>query len=155
MKPLIDGVIVKELKTHTDERGFFREIVRCDDEFFGEGFGQLSHSLVFDGVIKAWHMHHVQTDWWHVISGVLRVGLCDMRPDSPTYKTIMDFLMGDLQPSRVIKIPPGIAHGYKAIQGPVNIFYVTSHIYNPDDEIRFQHNDPEIGFDWLRGTVIS
>lgn len=150
----IEGVVVRELTTHLDERGFFREIIRGTDDFFLEGFGQWSHSLMFDGVIKAWHLHREQTDWWYVATGVLRVGLCDLRPDSPTRETTMDFLMGDLQEPQVLKIPPGVAHGCKTIQGPVNLFYVTSHIYNPDDELRLPHNDPKIPFDWLAGPPI-
>ena len=110
---------------------------------------------MFDGVIKAWHFHRIQTDWWYVGSGVLRVGLWDTRPDSPTYRTTMDFLMGDLQPPWVIKIPPGVAHGCSTVQGPVNLFYVTSHVYNWDDEIRLPYDDPEIDFDWLKGPPIK
>ena len=155
MRSIIEDVVVKDLKTHTDERGFFRELIRVTDDFFSAGFGQWSHSLMFDGVIKAWHMHQIQTDWWYVVSGVLRVGLCDMRADSPTYKTVMDFLMGDLQPASVIKIPPGVAHGCETIQGPVNLFYVTSHVYNPDDEVRLSYDDPAIDFDWLKGPAIK
>lgn len=152
---MIEDVLIKDLVTHTDERGFFREIVRATDEFFAEGFGQWSHSLMFDGVIKAWHFHHIQTDWWYVCSGVLRVGLCDMRPSSLTYKTTMDFLMGDLQTAQVVKIPPGVAHGCKTAQGPVQLFYVTSNVYDPKDEIRLPFNDPEINFDWLKGPPIK
>ncbi len=155
MESMIKDVVFKELKTHADERGFFRELIRSTDDFFSEGFSQWSHSLMLDGVIKAWHLHRIQTDWWYVVSGMLRVGLCDMRPDSPTYKTVMDFLMGDLQTPRVIKIPPGVAHGCKTIQGPVNLFYVTSHIYNPDDEVRLPYNDPEINFDWLKSPTVK
>jgi dTDP-4-dehydrorhamnose 3,5-epimerase len=152
---MIDGVVVKELRTYGDDRGFFRELIRGDDEFFVEGFGQWSHSMMFDGVIKAWHLHHIQIDWWYVVSGVLRVGLCDMRPESPTYKNVMDLLMGDLQPAQVIKVPPGVAHGCKTIQGPVNLFYVTSHVYNPDDELRIPYDDPSIDFNWLQGPPIK
>ena len=155
MDSLIEGVVAKELKTYSDERGFFRELIRVTDDFFAEGFGQWSHSLMFDGVIKAWHLHRIQTDWWYVVSGVLRVGLCDMRPDSPTYKTVEDFLMGDLQAAQVVKIPPGVAHGCKTVQGPVNLFYVTSHVYDPDDEVRLPYDDPEIDFDWRKGPTIK
>ena len=155
MSNVIEGVVIKELTTHTDERGFFREIIRVTNDFFSDGFGQWSHSLMFDEVIKAWHFHRTQTDWWYVGSGVLRVGLCDMRSESRTYKKTMDFLMGDLQPSQVIKIPPGVAHGCKTVQGPVHLFYVTSHVYNPDDEFRLPYNDPEIDFDWLKGPPIK
>lgn len=152
---MIDGVVIKELQTNTDERGFFREIIRVTDDFFADGFGQWSHSLMFNDVIKAWHYHEIQTDWWYVCSGVLRVGLCDMRSGSETYKKTMDFYMGDLQPAQVIKIPPGVAHGCKTVQGPVNLFYITSHVYNPDDEIRIAYNDPKIDFDWLKAPPIK
>ncbi|MDX2495089.1 MAG: dTDP-4-dehydrorhamnose 3,5-epimerase family protein [Desulfuromusa sp.] len=146
---MIDGVVLKELVSHSDERGFFREIIRSSDDFFRQGFGQWSHSLMYDGVIKAWHLHHVQTDWWYVVSGVLRVGLCDRRPESATFNQTMDFLMGDYQSSRVVTIPPGIAHGCKAVQGPVNLLYLTSHVYDPEDEYRIAYDDPEINFDWF------
>jgi dTDP-4-dehydrorhamnose 3,5-epimerase len=99
---MIEGVIIKELTTHSDKRGFFREIIRKSDDFFSEGFGQWSHSLMLNGVIKAWHLHKIQTDWWYVCSGVLRVGLCDMREDCSTYKQTMEFLMGDMQPCQVL-----------------------------------------------------
>jgi dTDP-4-dehydrorhamnose 3,5-epimerase len=152
---MIDGVLLKELETFNDDRGFFRELIRSSDESFGEGFGQWSHSFMFNDVIKAWHFHRIQTDWWYVVSGVLRIGLCDLREKSGTYKQTMDFLMGDLQPARVLKIPPGIAHGCKTVQGPVHLFYLTSHVYNPDDEIRIPYNDGRIDFDWLRGPAIK
>ena len=152
---MIDGIVIKELVTHRDERGFFREIVRVSDPCFDAGFGQWSHSLMFEGVVKAWHFHRLQTDWWYVVSGVLRVGLCDLRADSPTYKKTMDFLMGDFQPAQSLAIPPGIAHGCKTVQGPVNLLYLTSRVYDPDDEIRLPYDDPEIDFDWLRGPAIT
>ena len=59
---MIDGIEFKDLTTHGDERGFFREIIRGSDDFFSEGFGQWSHSLMFNNVIKAWHFHNAQTD---------------------------------------------------------------------------------------------
>lgn len=152
---MIKDVVFKKLTTYTDERGFFREIIRSTDEFFAAGFGQWSHSLMFDNVIKAWHYHKLQTDWWYIVTGVLRVGLCDLREDSPTYKETMDFFMGDYQPACAVKIPPGVAHGCKTVQGPVNLFYVTSHIYNPDDEYRLPFNEPTIDFDWVSGPRIT
>jgi dTDP-4-dehydrorhamnose 3,5-epimerase len=152
---MINGIVFKTLETRTDKRGFFREIVRSTDDFFRDGFGQWSHSFMFDGVTKAWHHHKIQTDWWYVCSGVLRVGLADVRPDSPTYKKTMDFLMGDLQTAQVVKIPPGVAHGCQTVQGPVNLFYITSHLYNPADELRIAYNSKEIDFDWLGGLPIT
>ena len=70
---MIEGVGIKELTTHTDDRGFFREIVRESDPFC-EHFGQWSHSLMYAGTAKAWHHHSRQTDWWYVI-GTLKVAI--------------------------------------------------------------------------------
>jgi dTDP-4-dehydrorhamnose 3,5-epimerase len=152
---MIHGVILKELITHTDERGYFREIIRVTDDFFKEGFGQLSTSLMYQGIVKAWHIHQKQIDWWYVGSGVLKVGLYDTRKDSPTYKQTMEILMGDNQPARVLRIPPGVAHGCKCISGPAALFYLTSTVYDPADEGRIPYNDPEIKFDWLKGPEIK
>jgi len=152
---MIDGVVTKELQTHGDRRGFFREIIRSTDEFFKEGFGQWSVSMMYDGVTKAWHHHKIQTDWWHVGMGVLRIGLCDVREGSPTYKKTMDFLLGDNLPPKVVKIPPGVAHGCQTVQGPAYLFYITSHTYNPDDELRISYDDPDIDFDWMAGPPIK
>ena len=152
---MINDIEFKQLVTRPDDRGFFRELIRSTDTFFQEGFGQWSHSYMFNGVIKAWHYHNIQTDWWYVAAGVMRVGLCDMRQKSTTYMEVMDFLLGDLQPAQILKIPPGIAHGCKTVQGPVNLLYITSHVYNLADEIRIPYDDPSIGFDWLKGPEIK
>ena len=110
---------------------------------------------MYAGVIKAWHIHTVQVDWWYVASGVLKVVLHDMRPESPTCRETMDFLMGDNQPSGVLRIPPGVAHGCKVISGPAQLFYITSRVYNPADEGRIAYDEPDIGYDWLRGPDIK
>ena len=152
---MIEGVVVKDLITHTDERGVFREIIRVSDEFFAEGFGQWSHSLMHPGVIKAWHIHKQQIDWWYVPNGLLKVALHDTRPESPTHRQAMELLMGDNQPAQVLRIPPGVAHGCKCLSGPANLFYVTSRVYNTDDEGRIAHDDPALGYDWLKGLAIT
>ncbi len=152
---MIDGVVIKNLETHTDERGFFREIVRVTDAFFDEGFGQFSHSLMYPGTAKGWHIHPHQVDWWYVPVGVLKVALHDLRPDSPTRGETMELLMGENQPSCVLRIPPGVAHGCKAIGGTAHLLYITSMTYDPKEEGRIPHNDPAIGYDWTKGPTIK
>lgn len=152
---MIEGVVLRNLVTHTDERGFFREIIRVTDDFFAAGFGQWSHSLMYQGVVKAWHIHAQQVDWWYVAGGVLKVALHDTRPDSRTHRQTVDFLMGDNQSAQVLCIPPGVAHGCKCVAGPAHLLYVTSHVYDPVDEGRIPHDDPGIGYDWLKGPAIK
>jgi len=147
----IEGVAVKELVTRADERGFFREVIRETDDFF-EHFGQWSHSMMYPGTAKAWHIHHRQTDWWYVI-GSVKVALYDARANSPTHGNLMEFLMGDQHVS-CLKIPPGVAHGCRALELS-HVLYITSHVYSPDDEGRIRHDDPSIGYDWTAGPPIK
>jgi dTDP-4-dehydrorhamnose 3,5-epimerase len=147
---LIDGVMIKALERHKDERGFFEEIIRVNDPFFTEGFAQLSHSLMHNNVIKAWHIHKTQVDWWYVTRGTLKVALYDTREHSPTHKTLNEFHIGDFGDNLVIKIPSGVAHGCKVLGDTAELVYITSGTYNPDEEGRIAHDDPEIGYDWLK-----
>ena len=146
---LIEGVMIKNLVRHKDERGFFEELIRNTDDFFQEGFGQLSHSFMHGGVIKAWHIHKTQTDWWYVGRGDLKVALFDLRKKSKTYKYLNKFILGDHGENIILKIPPGVAHGCKVIKGASELFYVTSSIYNPEEEGRIPHDDKNIGYNWL------
>ena len=101
-----------------DDRGFFREVIRSGDPFFAAGFGQLSHSLVYPGIVKAWHGHGRQSQWTYVAAGVLMVALHDRRSDSETYRTTQELLLGDHQAARVYLLPPGVVHGYRCRRAP-------------------------------------
>ncbi len=152
---MITGVVVKKLVRHPDERGYFEEMIRNTDPFFREGFGQVSHSHMVDGVVKAWHIHKTQIDWWYVVAGTIKAVVYDARKDSDTYKRTQEFVMGENGEAIVLKIPPGVAHGLKVVAGPADLVYVTSSIYTPDEEGRIPYDDKEIGYDWVQGKPIS
>src|SRR5262245_21606503 len=67
-RALIAGVRVKQLRAHADERGYLMEILREDDDLF-EHFGQVYVSLNYPGVIRAWHYHLKQTDYFVCLKG--------------------------------------------------------------------------------------
>ena len=136
---MIDGVKIIKLTTHEDDRGFFREIFRFSEQFEGIPVGQLSHSMVQEGVIKAWHGHVYQSQWNYVVSGPLQVALYDNRKDSTSYKELMEFVVGDGEESSGYFFPPGVLHGYKCVKGPVQIIYMTSGVYDLGDEARLPY----------------
>ncbi|MFC4077972.1 dTDP-4-dehydrorhamnose 3,5-epimerase family protein [Salinithrix halophila] len=146
---MIEGVTFKKLVKHCDDRGTFMEVLR-DDEALLERFGQLSASLTYPGVIKAFHYHDYQDDLWYFPVGNAQVVLHDLRSDSPSQGKTGVYYMGEENPSLLL-IPKGVAHGYRVLgQRPAMIVYVTTRSYNPDhpDEKRIPYDDPSIGFNW-------
>src|SRR3989338_9188693 len=92
---MIEGIATKVLIRHPDERGFFEELIRVSDPLFKEGFGQLSRSSMITGVVKAWHVHKTQVDWWYVVRGTVKVALFDARAGSTTHKELNEFTLGE------------------------------------------------------------
>lgn len=145
----ISGVHVKKLVRHPDDRGFFQEILR-DDEDLLRRFGQASLSMSYPGVIKAFHYHERQDDLWFFPVGSAQVVLYDMRETSPTRGITQVLYPGQDNPLLIV-IPVGVVHGYRVLgQTPLMIVYFTTESYRPDnpDEKRLDWNDPTIGFDW-------
>jgi len=149
----IEGVELKSLLRHRDDRGFFEEIIRASDPFF-RTFAQLSWCRRDQGVVTAWHWHPDQWDWWFIARGAARVALHDLRSESPTRGRTWDTVLSEAQPA-VLAIPSRVAHGYKVLKGPLELFYVTSREYNaahpgpPEgQEGRLPADDPTIGYDW-------
>ena len=77
----------------------------------------------------AWHKHNLQTDYWICLKGSLKVGWAT-EEDGCEFK-----YLSDKNPT-VLEIPPGIYHGYKALEpGTILAYYVTRK-YDPTDEHR-------------------
>ena len=145
----INGVFTKKLNVHADERGWLMEILRCDDKQFDK-FGQVYITTAYPGVVKGWHYHKKQIDNLTCISGMMKVVLYDSRKDSPTYKQINEFFIGDKNPL-LITVPAGVFHGFKAIGTKIAYFLnVASKAYNYDapDEFRLPADTKEIPYDW-------
>lgn len=149
MSRLIQDVVVKKLVRHCDNRGFFMEVLRDDDELL-KRFGQASLSKSYPGVIKAFHYHEKQDDLWFFPVGNAQVVLHDLREDSPTKGETNTFYMGEDNPILLV-IPIGVAHGYRVLGNePATIMYFTTMSYDPKDpdEKRIEWDDPSIGYDW-------
>lgn len=145
----IDGVVVKKLTKYADERGYFMEILRSDDNLLSK-FGQSAVSFTYPGVIKAFHWHKKQDDFFFVASGEAMVVLYDRRVESVTYGKTQVIFAGENEPV-LIFIPKGVAHGYKVLgDKPLLMFYHMTESYNSKqpDEQRIDYDDENIGFDW-------
>ena len=146
---MIDGVQLKRLTVHSDDRGFLMEVLRADDPFFAP-IKQTTYTEAYPGVIKAFHWHRRQMDIWFFTSGMAQVVLYDLRPESPTHRQTDVVILGERAPG-LLAIPIGVAHGYRVLgTKPAGLLYHTTETYDPadPDEERIPHDDPTIGFDW-------
>lgn len=117
--PAIDGVQIVDLKRFNDDGGAITELGRLNAGVHAQlpGFEvkQVNYSEMEPGAIKAFHMHHRQTDVWYVPPcDKLLLVLHDCRAGSPSGGRTMRFVLGDGK-DRLVRIPPGVAHGARNI----------------------------------------
>jgi dTDP-4-dehydrorhamnose 3,5-epimerase len=146
---MIEGVKVEELRVIPDDRGYLMEMFRADSPDF-EKFGQVYMTVVYPGVVKAWHYHKKQTDNFVCVAGMAKVALYDAREGSPTKGETNTFVLG-WQRQRRLTIPPGVYHGFAAAgPEPASIVNIPTELYDyaDPDEFRRPWDDPEIGYDW-------
>jgi dTDP-4-dehydrorhamnose 3,5-epimerase len=146
---MIEGVKIKSLRVNCDERGRLMEILRSDDPDFIQ-FGQVYMTTNYPGVVKAWHYHQHQIDYVACLKGMIKVALYDFRPQSPTYREINEFFLGEHHPVLLI-IPNGIYHGWKCISETESVVVnipTATYNYKKPDEYRLPYDSQEIPYDW-------
>jgi dTDP-4-dehydrorhamnose 3,5-epimerase len=146
---VIEGVEIKQLTKHADERGYLMELLRCDDAIFRK-FGQAYVALNYPGVVRGWHYHKKQDDYFAVVRGMVKVALYDAREGSPTQGQVDEFFLGE-QHSILLKIPVGVMHGYKTVGSESSLLInFPTEPYDPQepDEYRLPWDTDQIPYDW-------
>jgi dTDP-4-dehydrorhamnose 3,5-epimerase len=148
---MIKDVVVKKLRVIADERGRVMEILRADDDIFRK-FGQVYLTTAYPGVVKGWHYHRKQTDFFTCIAGMMKLVLYDAREGSPTKSELNEFFLGVHNPELVV-IPAGVMHGFKCIsETEAVVVNCPTEVYDHDapDEYRLDSHTDEIPYDWTR-----
>lgn len=105
--------------------------------------GQLNYSVLYPGIVKAWHRHKKQNDYFFVLLGNARVAL----HDPAAGKTETHFI-GEKNP-KVLKIPPGIWHGYTVLgPTPCGLLYYVDKKYDPSDPDEERASWDSFGYNW-------
>lgn len=135
----IQGVAVKDLEVNLDGRGHVIELwskpwIKDHDLVVPEHVYQ---SATDYGVVKSWHLNSNHTNQLTVTRGKMQICLVDIRPESPSFGHVNRIFLGDQLP-RLIKVPPMVLHGLKALTQPeVIVVNLQSHPYDPEDEFKF------------------
>ncbi|HVN76220.1 MAG TPA: dTDP-4-dehydrorhamnose 3,5-epimerase family protein [Thermoanaerobaculaceae bacterium] len=157
----IAGVETLPLQRHVDDRGLFLEIYRnrathSGSEHLASFFkdvevAQLNFSLVtVADHVKGLHYHLKQSDVWLCPPPYkLKMVMLDVRRDSPTSGVAQVLVLGEGRDAWV-KVPPGVAHGYRPLTLPCGLFYVVSRCFDLDDpdEYRIPWDHPAVKDLW-------
>ena len=141
----IDGVVIKPLLKHIDDRGWLTEIYRLDE------LEKPSHpvmgyiSMTQAGVVRGPHEHANQADFFSFLGpSNFKVYLWDNRKGSPTYMNRQVVYAGEDAPTSIL-IPAGVVHAYKNVGGKEgmvvnapNRLYAGPGKKEPVDEIRHE-----------------
>lgn len=106
--------------------------------------GQVNFSVQYPGVVKAWHRHEQQFDFWCCLVGHIKAGVF-RETDGRKWAIVM----GEKRPG-VLIIPRMLWHGAATV-GPreAGLLYYMTQSYNaakPDEQRRAWDSVP--GFDW-------
>lgn len=143
----IEGVVVKPLEQIPDERGKIMHMLRRDDPLF-EKFGEIYFSIGYPNVIKGWHIHTRMTLNYAVVIGMIKLVLFDRRDNSTTKGELMELFIGE-DNYCLVKVPPGIANGYKTIgTKPAIVANCATEPHDPLEIIRIDPFSREISYDW-------
>jgi dTDP-4-dehydrorhamnose 3,5-epimerase len=139
-----------------DPRGSFTEIHATH---WGTGVEPTQWSLVRSepGALRGMHLHTRHGEYLSVVSGLLWVGLHDLRPDSPTYGDGQLVRLSGDEPCG-LTIPSQVVHGWIAERPTAHLQAVSESYatYGGDDNHGCRWDDPDLGFTWpMSPTLIS
>jgi len=157
----IEGVRALRLRRFTDDRGYFMEFFRAKAnhpesrelaEFFdGVTPAQMNFSVVdAEGHIKGLHYHLKQDDIWFVPPpSKAKFVLLDVRDGSPTFGKSQVLVAGGGQ-DLLVRIPAGVAHGYRPLTNPCALLYIVTETFDPaaPDEFRIPWDHPAVKDLW-------
>jgi dTDP-4-dehydrorhamnose 3,5-epimerase len=148
----IPGVLVIEPVVHRDARGFFLETYHARKYRAGgidAVFVQDNQSRSRRGTLRGLHAQvtNPQGKLVRAVSGEIFDVAVDIRPGSPTFAKWAGATL-TAQNAEQLWVPPGFGHGFCVLSDEADVEYKCTALYDPQDEIAIQWNDPAIGVQW-------
>ena len=148
----IDGLWVVELDVHRDPDrvgASFREAYQAA-KFTAAGLPEF-HPVQFNvsespfGTLRGFHAEPWEK-FIHVVSGTAFSAIADIRPESPTFKTVWT---GELGTHNAIFVTRGLANSFQATSELVVYTYLTSEHWQAGLQYTaVAWDDPDLGVEW-------
>jgi dTDP-4-dehydrorhamnose 3,5-epimerase len=153
----IDGLLYIQYKKFLDERGFFADITGLKnlEKVLGRRpeVKQINLAYSHTNVVRGLH-----AEGWNKLTTVMfgrgMSVLVDIRPDSPSFKSVEYFLF-EPQPEANTQVglyvPQGVANSIAVIEGPLLYHYAVDDFYDerdPAGDKALSLFDPELKIQW-------
>ena len=146
----IEGVHMHEVRHVPRDHGIITEIFRPEWDPTGLPVAQIYQSRLYPGAIGAWSCHMKNVDRLFINQGNVKLVLFDGRENSPTFRRINEYHVGDARPAMMV-IPIGVWHGLQnlgAADALMLNFPTRSYDYQDPDHYRLPFDTPEIPYSW-------
>lgn len=155
-KTSINGLLYIDRPIHTDNRGFFSEVVKIPEleQIIGTEFvvKQVNHARSEKNVVRGIH-----AEGWNkfvfVLTGLAFSAIVDVRPDSETFGKKEYFLLGsgEYALTGCLFLPSGVGNSVCILEGPVDYLYLVDRLYKDRDasgDVAISIFDPDLQIPW-------
>ncbi len=154
-----EGLLLIEPRVYADQRGYFFE------SWNREAFARagIPHEYVQDnqsgsagGVIRGLHVQlppHAQGKLVRVVRGSVLDVAIDLRTGQPGFGRHFSITLS-ASDHRMLYIPPGFAHGFRALENDTVFVYKCTAAYEARAERAIRWDDPDLGIDWGSGLPL-
>ena len=151
---LPEGVVVKDLVTHVDDRGELCVLYDPREGLHPEPLVYSYFTTIRPGYVKGWSRHDHHDDRYALIHGDMLVVLYDTREDSATHGLVATVAMSEHR-RRLVTVPAGVWHADWNV-GSNDVVFVNHPTqpfdYERPDKFRLPIDTDQIPFDFPPGT---
>ncbi len=158
----LPGVLLLHPRIFSDDRGRFLETFNHDTFTRSTGVAihpvQANESTSRQHVLRGLHYQeapHAQGKLVHVVHGAVLDVVVDIRPGSPTLGQHVVVPLNAASKT-MLWVPPGLAHGFIALQDDTVFAYQCTAYYHPASERTILWNDPDLNIAWgITDPIVS
>lgn len=150
----VPDILVIEVNTHGDDRGYFVETFRHDKLESALGykinFVQDNESKSSQGVLRGLHFQlapYAQSKLVRVIQGTVLDVAVDIRKGSSSFGQHVAVELSDVNKKQMF-VPRGFAHGFVVLTDTATFSYKVDNYYSPECDRGLAFDDTDLDIDW-------
>ena len=148
----LPGVLLIEPAVHRDARGFFLEtfqVAKYRDAGIALPFVQDNHSRSAPGILRGLHAQLGEPlgKLVRCVRGAIFDVAIDVRRGSPHFRRWIGATL-TAENCHQLWVPPGFLHGFCVTEGPAEVEYKCTALWNAQLEIAVRWDDPDLAIAW-------